>query len=423
MPKRRPRGEGGIYQRHDHPSCPPLIDGERADHRCQGRWVGTLDIRLGDNTRRRKNVYGRTKKEAQVKLAQALRDRDNHTLILASTTVESWMRYWLDTICVERGLKVNTLKSHRSKVEQYIIPHLGRHRLDRLAPEHIRKMYQAMRKRELAEATLRQTHAILHRALKVAVREGKAYRNVAELLDPPSTETEHREGLSLADARAVLRLAGWGVPFRNWLGLRALVALYLGVRQGEVLALRWSNIDFQKGVLQISRGVVRNSDDSQGMPKGLVLDLPKSKASRRYLPIPTVVLSRMAVAHAEWLSNRTPPTRIYDAKARMWLEVDDFVFHRDGKPIDHRADWQAWADLLKAAGVSHIALHAARNTTASLLEAAGVPDRMVAEILGHSSVQITHDYQAAEIERRAEAMRKLEAYVQSEPQTPPARSS
>ena len=79
--------------------------------------------------------------------------------------------------------------------------------------------------------------------------------------------------------------------------------------------------------------------------------------------------------------------------------------------IDHRADWQAWCDLLDAKDVPRIALHAARNTTASLLEEAGVPARMVAEILGQATVEVTYGYQSADLERRRDAMLALEALV------------
>ena len=391
MAKRRPKGEGGVYQRHDHLSCPPLIDGHRTDHRCQGRWVATVDLGWSSGKRRRKTIYGRTKKEAQIKLATALRERDTSTLVVASPSMEKWLAYWLDVICLERGLKTNTLKSHRSKVEQYLIPHLGRHRVDRLAPEHIRAMYAEMRRQGLSEATLRQTHAILHRALKVAVREKKAAVNAAELIDAPKTDKNKRTGLSLEDARTVLKIA----PVRFHL------ALWQGMRQAEVLGLRWSDIhlDGRLPYLSVERTLVRKPRE------GLVFDTPKSDASVRWVPLVKPVEVRLRIAWAEHVASGGT--------------ADDLVFHNNGNPIDHRRDWQQWTDLLKTAEVNHVALHAARNTTASLLEAAGVPDRMAAEILGQSSVQVTHGYQSQDLPRKAEAMRQLEAYVgtEQEPET------
>ena len=382
MSRRRGRGEGSITQRHDHPTCPPVVDGARPEHKCRGRWVAMLDLGVIDGKRKRKAVYGDSRKEVAIKLQRAIGEKQAGTLATGRVTVETWMRYWLDVVCVERGLKANTMKSHRSKAEQYVIRYLGHHRLDRLEPEHIRAMYADMRKRKLSEATLRQTHAILRRALEVARRENKVSRNVAALIDPPKTETKKREGLTLQQARRVLA----GAP------LRWYVALYLGLRQGEALGLRWSDVNMAEGYLLVEQTLVRVPGE------GLRFDTPKSKSSRRVVPLPTVVLSRFKVAWAEHLAAGGDPNGL--------------VFHRDGMPIDHRADWQAWRDLLDAAGVPRVALHAARNTTASLLEAAGVPARVVMQILGQSSLEVTYGYQSAEIARLSEAMGALEALVE-----------
>ena len=387
MASRRGKGDGSLTQRHDHPTCPPAVDGKRPEHTCRGRWVATLDLGWSGGKRHRKVMYGATRKEAKIKLDTALREHDAGTLVVASPTVEKWLRYWLDVICPERELKTNTLKSHRSKVERYLIPYLGRHRVDRLAPEHLRTMYADMRARGLSEATLRQTHAVLRRALVVAEREGKCARNVATLIDPPKTTKNHRKGLSLADAQRVLAVAD----------LRWYVALYLGLRQGEALALCWSDIDLDAGVLSVTRSLVRKPG------VGLVFESPKSLTSIRDVPLPPKVLARFKVARIEHDQAGGDP--------------DGLVFHRDGRPIDHRADWQEWRDLLVRATVPpwapipHVALHAARNTTASLLEEIGIPDRMVAQILGQSTVQVTHGYQHADLDRMRQAMLGLEAHL------------
>jgi len=382
MAKRRGHGEGSISQRHDHPSCPPAVDGKRPEHRCQGRWVAMVDLGYVDGKRRRKAIYADTRKGAAIKLQETLTAKRSGSLAVGQVTVERWLRYWLDTVCAEEGLKVNTMKSHRSKVETWLIPHLGHHRLDKLQPEHVRSLYATMRREGKAEATLRQTHAVLRRALAVAVRERKVPYNVAELVQPPKTTKAKRTGLTVEQARHVLD----GGALRWWL------ALYLGMRQGECLALRWSDVDLMDGLVHVRRSLVRIPGE------GLAYDTPKSRASVRVVPLPPAVLSRFTVAWAEHLENGGT--------------ADGLVFHRnDGGPIDHRADWQAWVDLLESKGVPHTALHAARNTTASLLEAAGVPARMVAQILGQATVEVTYGYQEAELEGLRKAMLALESLV------------
>lgn len=380
---RRGRGEGSISQRHDHPTCPPAVDGKRPEHHCRGRWVAVLDLGWAGGKRQRKVFYGRTRKEAQIKFQTANRKRGE--LVTGSPTVEAWLTYWLEVICPERGLKTNTLKSHRSKVVNYLIPNLGRHRLDKLEPQHIRAMYAKMREQGLAESTLRQTHAVLHRALKVAEREGKVGRNVAGLIDPPATHRAKRQGLTREQAWHVLTGGEQEADLRWW------VALFLGLRQGEALALRWSDVDLDEGLLFVQRGLV------VAPGRGLIFEPPKSEASRRFVPIPPVVLAAFKLAHHRHVAEGGAP--------------DGLIFHRDGKPIYPRTDWTAWRDLLAERGVPHVALHAARNTTASLLEGAGVPARMVAQILGQSTVEVTYGYQSADLGRMREAMLELESYA------------
>jgi integrase len=357
-PTRRGKGEGAIYQRAD------------------GRWVASLTVSTPGTKRKRRTLYGRTRKEAQIKLRRAMRERDQGVQTSGTLTVEKWMTYWLDVICIERELKVNTLKSHRSKVEQYIVPAIGQHRLDRLEPEHVRAMYADMRKKGLAPATLRQTHAILRRALMVAQREGKVTRNVATLLDPPKVPKNKRmERLSLADVGKIKATEN----------LRAHVAL-LGLRQGEALALRWSDVDLDLGTLEVSRSLARKPG------AGLVFGTPKTEAGNRLVPIPARTLALFKLA-------------AFDA-------AHDLVFHNGhGQPRDPHADWREWKTLLAELGIDHVPLHVARNTAASLWEELGYPDRLVAEILGQSTVTTTRRYQTGSEDTHREMVDALERYM------------
>ncbi len=362
--KRRTKGDGGLRQRHDHPTCPPIgLDGERPDHRCRGRWVATLDVWQG-GVKRRKYLYARTQVEARRKLTQALRERSDGTLVVATTTVEKWMEHWLDTIA-SRALRPQTLSGYRSKVDQYIKPTIGKIRLPALRPDHIRGMHDWMRAKGLAEASVRQTHAILKRALKIAVHEGRLGTSPAERMESPGSGTAKRTQLTLQQARAVLKQAG-DDP-RWWL------ALFYGMRQGEALGLRWCDIDTDAGLIRIEQSLQRGEDGQ------MIFGPPKSAKSVRVIPLLPQIDVRLRLLRAQGESE------------------SGLVFHSDGAPVRPRADWQSWRDLLEAASAPPVALHAARNSAASLMEAAGVPDRVVAQILGHSQVQITHGYQTAEL--------------------------
>jgi integrase len=376
MAKRRTKGDGGLTQRHDHPTCPPLVDDLRPKHACQGRWVGTVDADdPGTGRRRRKYVYGRTQKEAARKLKAAVTERDRGTLVLTTTTVASWMAQWLAR--QERTLKPQTMRSYREKSRNYIEPSLGQHRLTALRARHIEAMYDTMRGAGRAEATVRQVHAILRAALKDAVRKDQLAVSPMEKVEAPGTAKNKRPQFNTDQARMVLRAAGDDA--RWWL------ALFYGMRQGEVLGLSWEWVDFTRHALKIEQTL--QADHGR-----LFLGAPKTGESQRWLPMVPQMEARL---RARWEGEGRPTSGL--------------VFHNVGHPIAPRRDWQEWRDLIDRATAApfaplpYIALHAARNSASSLLEAAGVPDRLVMQILGQSQVQTTHGYQSADLERMRQA--------------------
>lgn len=376
---RRARGDGGITQRHDHPTCPPRVDGARPEHRCRGRWQATLKIEVDGDAPRRLTLYAPTQKGARMKLAKAMKERDSGSLVIHTMTVDAWLTYWLEKI-VPSELKPQTLRGYKSKVERYIRPRLGHHRLTDLRPAHIRALHEWMRKNNLAEATVRQTHAILAKCLKDAINEGKLAASPADRVKAPKTVKAKRDRLTLDEAHRVLRAAGDDA--RWWL------ALFYGMRQGEVLGLRWRDVDFEAGTIRVEQTL------QIGMDGRIFFGEPKSAASKRLVPLMPQIETRLRL-HLAGIDLPAP---------------DDLVFNNKGKPIQPKADWKAWRALLDRATlppwapIPLVALHSARNTAASVLEQAGAPDRLIAQILGHSQVQITHGYQSAEVARMREAL-------------------
>ncbi|MFF1820360.1 tyrosine-type recombinase/integrase [Kribbella sp. NPDC058245] len=408
---RRRKGEGSIGRLHDHATCPPVgPDRKRPEHRCQGRYRARIWVETITGQRTRPTAYGKTEAEAVTKLKQLIAQDVTKTVTEGRMTVGQWLQpdpedgvenYW--TLAVG-GWKVNTRKGVRSKTNTYIIPALGRVRLDKVTPVHVQKLYDSMRQRGLAEATVRGVHMILLRAFKIAVRLGLMVRNVCELLDAPGTVTNKRPPLSVAQAWAVLRLCGSNPRF--WL------ALLNGIRQGEALGMRWMDlnleVDPEVGVPHL---VIRQalSWDESHKP---VFDTPKSAESTdRIVPLLAPVVERLRLHHAaEVAAGRGKP--------------EDLVFPnpKTGRPMDNRLDWTMWSALLVLAGVDHVALHAARNTTAALLENAGVPDRVVAAILGHATVQQTHRYQADNTAALVDATERLGLYMDNQQMSFPVAS-
>lgn len=367
--QRRSKGDGSLVKRKD------------------GRWQGSIVV----EGKRRKYVYGHTRAEANKKLQRAKAELHDQRLILDAPTVETWLRHWRDEIAVER-VRPSTLSGYNTYIEQHIIPRIGRHRLDRLEPSHVRQMYAAMRREcpdcphtprhGLAEASVRQTHAILSRALRVAEREGKLARNPCERIDPPKTTKNPRLPLTVAQARAVLAAAEDDPQVSRW-----YAALWLGLRQGEALGLLWEDVDLDAGCLWVRRALQRVKG------KGLVFVEPKSRTSVRRVPLPPMVLSRLTVHRAA------------EANAGR---LDGVVWGNNGAPTDPAKDYKRWGALLDKAKVPRVALHAARNTTASLLHDAGVDSKTIAEILGHATVQVAEDhYIRGSVETQQAAMLAL----------------
>ena len=355
----RSKGDGSIYQRKD------------------GRWVAAIEISYGADGRKRRTVTAATRREVVVKLRK-LQDEAAKGIASGDTTLADWLSHWLDEIQVHR-VKTVTLYNMRKQIARYHVPVLGAVRLKALTPAHVRKLHQSMRDKGLSPTTIRQAHAILSRALKVAEREGMVVRNVAALVDVPAATSHHHEALSPADAKKVLKTAAELGDARTL--ARLTCALVLGLRRGEALGLRWEDVDLEAGVMEISRGV--NVVPGAGMLETGV----KSAASHRLVPLPDPVVLILAA----WRQEAT----------------DEYVFpgRHGGAETDLRLDWQRWRAALEAAEVPTVPLHGARASAGSLLMDMGVPDRVIADILGHAQVQVTQrHYLRSDDRQRREAL-------------------
>lgn len=353
MGDRRGRGEGSIYQRKD------------------GRWVYVLDLGWSGGKRDRRYRYAPTKKALTPKINELRRELDAGITRDGSTTVEAWLTYWLSEVAPHR-VRERTLTGYKGYVNTWLIPNLGKHRLDRLEPSHVRTMLKKMAEAGKSSATIRQAYAILSRALTVAMTDGKIMRNPCASVEPPKPTAKGTHGkLTLAEAQAVLthlREADTSVRSR-W-----VVAIMCGLRQGEALGLDWQDVDLESRTIYVHQAQTSN---------GKIVPTVKSRSSVRMVPLPSE-----AVASLEAHRQRT---------GLVW------------GPRDNKADWKEWQAVLDAAGVGHHTVHAARATCASILAEAGVPSKVIAEILGHSTPAITESaYVHGDAVMRASALDKGE---------------
>ncbi len=348
--------------------------GESSIHRdAAGRWHGYVSMGLKREGQRDRRHVSAAKRAEVVRKVRALEHQRDSGVVQAAgraPTVAEWLGHWLDTIAI-RKVRASTLQGYRGKVNSRIIPAVGHHRLDRLQPEHLEAWYIELADEGLASSTILQLHRILSRALKVAMQRGKIARNVCSLVDAPSLRREEVVPFSTTEARALLAAAR---GLRN--EARWSVALALGLRQGEALALRWEDIDLDSGTLTVKRSMQRL------VGKGLVFDEPKSRAGRRAIKLPNGLRDALRAHRAAQLEERL-------AAGSEWQENGLLFAQINGRPIDPGPDWKSWKALLALAGVRDARLHDARHTAATLLLQQGVSARVAMQILGHSQISLT----------------------------------
>lgn len=411
--RRRQHGEGTIYpHRRDHNGKPT-------------RYAGQVELGWdSEGRRRRKTVYGRSEAEV-VRKMQALRRQllEQGDLPTADTTVTKWLEYWLREIAADR-LKPNTFRSYRTAVNKHIVPAIGRHRLATLSAQHVRQMHRALVDRGLSSTTALNAHRVLSIALNDAVREGRVPRNVAAVVRAPAKAVSTRRGLEVADAVSVLRTAA-----EQPLGSRWLAAFLLGVRQGERLGLRWSYLDLEAGIADVSWSLQRVTWAHDCTPRGTDPTCGRKRGAscpQRRLPIPAgmeyqpvtgnLVLMRPKTKRSQRVVALIEPLRLALLRRQAEVEAErpnykvdhDLVWcEPNGSPLDPRDDWADWQTLLKAAGVDHVTGHASRHTTATLLMELGVDPRVVQELLGHTALAVTDGYKHVSLTLQRDALNQL----------------
>jgi integrase len=356
--RKRATGESSIYQDED------------------GRWHGFVSMGKKENGRRDRRHVSAAKRVdvvAKVRALEAKRDAGMVDAAGRAPTVGEWLDHWLDNIAA-RKVRARTLESYRSTVRLHLRPGIGHYRLDRLQPEHLERLYGALADKGLSPASILRAHRVLSRSLRVAAQRGKVARNVATLVDPPAAKRpETALPLSAQEARKVMTAA---MSHRN--AARWTVALAVGLRQSEALALRWADVDLDKGTLTVRRGLHRVSG------QGLVYEEPKADRSRRTLALPAQLVDALRAHRAAQLEERI-------AAGPLWQDHDLVFAQPNGRPIERKSDWRAWKALLSDAGVREVRLHDGRHTAATLLLSEGVHPRVVMEVLGHAQMRTTTD--------------------------------
>src|SRR5215204_3690335 len=351
---KRGNGEGSIGRRKD------------------GLYMGRYTVQTPTGPKR-KTLYGKTRREVDEKLTKAKADRDGGLVFDADNLkLGEYLARWLAD-SVADTVRPSTFERYEQIVRVHIRPALGDLKLKSVTPAHVRGLYREKLEAGLSPRTVQYIHVTLHKALKQAVADGLIPRNATEAVKPPQVRKEEIRPLT-AEQVKILFEAVRG----DRLEALYILAVHTGLRQGELLGLKWGDVDLEAGTLQVRRTLTT----AKGGP---VLSAPKTKGSRR-----TVKLSQTALEDLR--SHLERQLREIDLAGDLWQENGLIFASQSGEPLDRRfITTHRFKPLLRRAGLPQIRFHDLRHTCATLLLTKNVNPKVVSEMLGHATIAITLD--------------------------------
>lgn len=373
--RRRPRGEGSVFRS------------------ANGQWRARLCYIGPDGRKRTREARFKTQKAALEALNQWKRDLADGLLSRSEgMTLATFLERWLQD-CIRPRCRPRTVESYGELIRRHITPGLGAIRLDRLNAADVQRFLNAKLESGLSPRTVQYLHAILRAALNQAKKWNLVRVNVATLADPPRVERREVQPFTPEQAKQLLAAARG-----DRLEALYVVALALGLRLGEVLGLRWEDVDLERGVLNVRQQLQRVAGRLQLVPL-------KTARSRRTLPLPVFVLEALRRHKVRQLEERL-------ACGAAWQETGLVFTSAVGTPLEPRNVVRYYHRLLERAGLPHKRFHDLRHSAASLLRAQGVPLADIRDILGHSQISVTMDLYAHIMEEaKREAAARLDALL------------
>lgn len=384
MAKRRPNRTGNIYQRKD------------------GRFEGRVHIGTDPKTGRnkRKSFYGKSEQEVKQQLRQYLAKVELGMCVEPDRiTVGEWLDTWLEQY-VKPTVRITTYENYEMFIRVHIKPFLGHVTLQKLRPNQLQRLYNEKQengrvdgKGGLSARSIRIMHTIIHSSLEQAIKEELVTRNVSKSTTLPKQEKKEIRVLTLEEQKRFMDLLEG-----DRLGVAFLMLLGTGLRRGELLGLRWQDVNLKNGIIHVQRQLVQAKVDGKYQ---LIFQPPKTNQGRRTIPLPTWCLSSLKAHRAKQNEEKL--------SCGSWYQDNDLVFATwDGKPLQPGNFERRFKKLIKQAQLPETNLHALRHTFATRLLEQNEHPKVVQDLLGHSQISLTLDtYSHVLPDQKQQAIAKL----------------
>lgn len=330
-------------------------------------------VGLGPDGKKRYDNYTvqGSRKDAEKCEREKKHAQDKGTYVSPSKiTFKDHAEYWLTNKV--SLLRPSTRASYESLMRNHAIPAIGDIQLDKLTPKDLQSLYTQKLQEGLSPRRVQYLHTVISGCLKYAVSMEVVVRNVAKAVAAPRPQHRDLQILSPAEIEVLGRTVQG-----HFLEPIVTVALGTGLRRGELLALRWSDVDLNGNLLTVRRNLVE-------LPKGLVFHEPKTITGRRTVTLPSFAVRMLRQQKRLQAEHKLRLGEAYQDRGLVFA-------HQDGSPFRPSTVTNSFSAAVRRAGLPHISFHGLRHTHASLLLMQGVHPKVVQERLGHKTIAITLD--------------------------------
>ena len=349
-----------------------------------------------------RTITGPTQKEVREKLNKALYEQAEKTYIPPSNqTVAQWLETWTKDYLL--GIKESTASLYRQSIRLYILPHVGNVKLDKLTSPMVQRFYNELvrptdpERSPISAKSVKNVHGIFHRALQQAVRIGLLRLNPTEGCILPRIVKKEIHPLTSEQIAALLQLLP-GHPHEYLYQ----IALFTGMREGELLGLPWDCVDFDHGTI-----LVKQQLNGAGIKSGKTKLAPPKNDKKRIIPMAASVAELFRLQKQKQDEMRT-------LLGDKWIETGLVFSGPFGGYLSHRTVYDCFKRLVAKIGIPEARVHDLRHTYAVACLESGVDIKTLQENLGHATVTFTLDvYGHVSEKMRRQSAEKLEGFIQS----------